>query len=123
DAHQLAVEVDEAFAFRRPKIDALGARDWNRIDSRLHGPFKESVFATEFDDLFARQVFSCGAHRPGCYSKSPSVATSVFPLPFLCLCAFAFAPLPLRLCAFAGNPLCCLLDTSSQKMSPAKAQR
>jgi hypothetical protein len=31
-AHQLAVEVDEALAFRRPEVDALRARDRNRID-------------------------------------------------------------------------------------------
>jgi hypothetical protein len=70
DAHQLAVEIDEALAFRRPEVDAFGTRDRNRIDSRLYGPFKQRVFAAEFDDLLARQVFSCGAHRAGCYSKS-----------------------------------------------------
>ena len=63
-AHQLAVEIDEALAVRRIEIDAFRARDRNRIDSGLHGPFKERVLATEFDDLFARQLFSCGAHRP-----------------------------------------------------------
>src|SRR5262245_3971602 len=78
DAHQLTVEVDEALAFRRPEIDAFSSRNRNRIDSRLDRPFKKCVLATEFDDLLASQVFSCGAHRPGCYSKSRSVATLVF---------------------------------------------
>jgi hypothetical protein len=53
DAHELAVEVDEAFAFGRPEIDALCARDGNRIDSSLGGPFEESIAATELDDLLA----------------------------------------------------------------------
>src|SRR5215204_5494886 len=30
DAHQLAVEIDEALVFRRPEVDSLRARDRNR---------------------------------------------------------------------------------------------
>ena len=43
DAHQLAVEVDEALAFRRPEVDALRLRDRNRIDVRLRRPLVERV--------------------------------------------------------------------------------
>ena len=45
DAHQLAVEVDEALAFGRPEVDALRARDGNRIDLRLRGPLEDRVLA------------------------------------------------------------------------------
>src|SRR5262249_36319048 len=54
DAHQLAVEVDKTFTLRRPKINPLGARNWNRIDSSLCGPFKQRMPATEFNNLLAR---------------------------------------------------------------------
>src|SRR6185295_2701807 len=52
-AHQLAVEVDEAFAFRRPEVDAFRGchRDW--IDCCLSGPFEESMTTTKFDDFLA----------------------------------------------------------------------
>src|SRR5213082_3198868 len=40
-AHQLAVEVDEALAFRRPEVDALRSRHRNRIDFRLRRPLEE----------------------------------------------------------------------------------
>src|SRR5205807_691479 len=59
DAHQLAVEVDVALIFRCPEVDALGARDGNRIHRGLGGPFEERVPATEFDDFFAGHGFSC----------------------------------------------------------------
>src|SRR5438067_7789217 len=62
DAHQLAVEVDEAFVFRRPEVDALGARDGNRIHRGLSGPFEECVPATEFNDLLTGHGFSCNCH-------------------------------------------------------------
>jgi hypothetical protein len=42
-AHQLAVEVDEPLPFRRPEVDALGARHGNRVDLRLGGPLEERV--------------------------------------------------------------------------------
>src|SRR4051812_30654330 len=35
DAHQLAIEVDEALAFRGPEIDAFGALDWDWVNRRL----------------------------------------------------------------------------------------
>ena len=62
DAHQLAVEVDEALAFRRPEVDAFGARDGNRIHRSLRGPFKECVPAAEVDDLLARHSFCSDSH-------------------------------------------------------------
>src|SRR5271170_4030387 len=45
DGHELAVEVDEALAFWRVEIDALGARDGNGIDLGLRGPFVKRVLA------------------------------------------------------------------------------
>jgi hypothetical protein len=63
DAHQLAIKVDEAFAFRCPEINALRARHRNRIDSGLRGPFKERVAATEIDDFFAVHGFSRNSHK------------------------------------------------------------
>jgi hypothetical protein len=69
-AHELAVEIDEAFAFGRPKIDALRARDGNRIDRSLGGPFKQSVAATEFDDLLALNSLSSGCHNAAMLTKS-----------------------------------------------------
>src|ERR1700752_70050 len=65
DAHQLAVEIDEAFPFGRPEIHALGVIDRNWIDSSLGGPFKECVPATEFDNLFAGQARGSCAHNAG----------------------------------------------------------
>jgi len=65
DAHELAVEIDEAFAFGRPKINTLRARDGNRIDSSLGGPFEESVATTELDDLLACHCFGSGCHNVG----------------------------------------------------------
>ena len=38
DAHQLAVEVDEALAVRRPQVDAPRARHRNRVDRALRRP-------------------------------------------------------------------------------------
>src|SRR5688572_28394007 len=43
DAHQLAVEVDETLSFRRPKIDAFGTRNRNRIHRGLGGPLEEGM--------------------------------------------------------------------------------
>ena len=43
DAHQLAVEVDEALALGRPEIDAVRLRDRDRIDMRLRRPLIERV--------------------------------------------------------------------------------
>src|SRR6185369_15603442 len=63
DAHELAVEIDEAFTFGRPKINALRARNRNRIDSSLGGPFEESVATTEFNDLLACHCFGSGCHN------------------------------------------------------------
>ena len=63
DAHQLAVEIDVALVFRRPEVDALRARDGNRIHRGLRRPLEECVPATEFDDFFARHGFSCYSHR------------------------------------------------------------
>ena len=53
DAHQLAVEVDVALALGRPEVDALGARDGNRIDLRLRRPLVDRVLAGQRDDLVA----------------------------------------------------------------------
>jgi hypothetical protein len=58
----LAVEVDEAFTFGRPKINTLRARDGNRIDSSLGGPFEESVATTGFFDLLAGHGIGSGCH-------------------------------------------------------------
>ena len=57
DAHQLAVEVDEALAFRRPEVDALGPRDRNRIDLRLRRPLEERVLLRQRDHLVAGHRF------------------------------------------------------------------
>ena len=59
-AHQLAVEVEVALAFRRPEVHALGARHRDRIDGSLRGPFEDGVLAAEIDDLRA------GHRRSGC---------------------------------------------------------
>src|SRR5215813_2489894 len=61
-AHQLAVEVNKTLTLRSPKIDALGARDRNRINGGLSGPFEECVFAAELDDLLAGQGFIYDFH-------------------------------------------------------------
>ena len=66
-AHQLAVEVDEAFAFGRPEVHPFGARHCNRGDVLLRGPFENRVLLRERDDLFARhghQVTSLRAPEP-----------------------------------------------------------
>src|SRR5215468_10097038 len=39
--HQLAVKVDETLSLWRPKINALGTRDGNRIDLRLCRPLEQ----------------------------------------------------------------------------------
>ena len=43
DAHQLAVEVDEALALGRPEVHALGARHRNRIHGGLRRPLVQGV--------------------------------------------------------------------------------
>src|SRR5262249_60097047 len=53
DAHQLAVEIDEPLAFRRPEVDAFRARHRNWIDLRLGRPLEQGVLPTERDDLVA----------------------------------------------------------------------
>src|SRR6185503_11338268 len=55
-AHELAVEVQVALAFLRPKVDALRARDRDGIDLRLHRPLEDRVLAAEGDDLLPAQV-------------------------------------------------------------------
>ena len=52
-AHQLAVEVQEALAFGRPEIDALGAVHGNRIHGALRGPLEDGVLLRQRDDLVA----------------------------------------------------------------------
>ena len=53
DAHQLAVEVDEPFSFRRPEVNPLGPLDRNRVDLRLRRPLEERVLLRERDHLVA----------------------------------------------------------------------
>ena len=53
DAHQLAVEVDEALPFRRPEVNALCARDRDGIDLGLRRPFEQRVLLGEIDDFLA----------------------------------------------------------------------
>jgi hypothetical protein len=55
-AHELAVEVEEALALRRPEVDAFRARDRDGIDLRLHRPLEDRVLAAEGDDLLSAQV-------------------------------------------------------------------
>src|SRR5580658_664270 len=72
DGHELAVEVDEAFAFRRVKVDPLGASHRNGIDLRLRGPFVQRVLAREIDDFFAshgRRFGGRGHINPSCCEK------------------------------------------------------
>src|SRR5882724_5564575 len=87
DAHQLAIEVDEALSFRRPKVNALGARYRDRIDCGLRGPLKERVPAAEFDDLIACHLlafhcFTCGSHvfllSPSAYCLLPTAFWPLF---------------------------------------------
>ena len=47
DAHQLAVEVDEALALGRPEVDALRFRHGDGIDVRLGRPLIERVLLAE----------------------------------------------------------------------------
>ena len=64
-AHQLAVEVDEALAFRRPEINALRARDRDRIHLRLRRPFEERVLLRERDHLLAgHRADRFNSHKP-----------------------------------------------------------
>src|SRR5882762_9646497 len=44
DTHQLTVEVDETFTLGSPEVDALGFGYRQRVDFRLRGPLKQSVF-------------------------------------------------------------------------------
>src|SRR4029079_13530027 len=53
-AHQLAVEIDKAFALGRPEVHAFGPRDRNRRDVLLRGPLENRVLLRERDDRFAR---------------------------------------------------------------------
>ena len=59
-AHQLAVEVEEALAFRRPEIHALGAVHGDRVDGALRGPLEDGVLLGQRDDLVA-------CHGPGAW--------------------------------------------------------
>ena len=52
-AHQLAVEIDVALAFRGPEVDALRARHRDRIDLRLRRPFEQRVLLRQRNHLFA----------------------------------------------------------------------
>ena len=76
-AHQLAVEVDEPLAFRRPEVDPLGARDRDRIDLRLRRPLEERVLLRQRDHLFAghRLVQGFGRHLEPSFSSG--VAASI----------------------------------------------
>src|SRR5712692_1981579 len=80
DAHQLAVEVQEALALGRPEVDSLGAGDRNRIDVRLSRPLKECVFFAESDHFNAGHggVYRiCGcAHGIFLSTECPSELTS-----------------------------------------------
>jgi hypothetical protein len=77
DAHQLAVEVDEALAVRRIEVDPLGALDGDGVDGILRGPLVERVPLGEVDDL-------CGRHGPrrniDHRPDPPSCCASVAPL-------------------------------------------
>jgi hypothetical protein len=53
DAHQLAVEVEEALAFGGPEIHPLRARDGNGIGRVLSDPFENRVFFGKSDDFVA----------------------------------------------------------------------
>src|SRR5437660_8366609 len=55
DAHELAVEVDDALAVRCIEIDALRVIDCNRVYRGLGGPVVEGVLPAEGDDLLAAQ--------------------------------------------------------------------
>src|SRR2546430_10983070 len=55
DAHELAIEVDDAFAVGRIEIDAFGVIDGNRVGCGLGRPVVERVLAAHRDDLFAAQ--------------------------------------------------------------------
>jgi len=58
DGHELTVEIDEAFPFRRPKVDAFRAGHWNWINLGLGGPLEQGVLLGEIDDLFAGHGWS-----------------------------------------------------------------
>ena len=51
DAHELAVEVDPALALGTVEVDALGARDGNRVDLRGGAPREEAVLHARVDHL------------------------------------------------------------------------
>ena len=72
-AHQLTVEVDEALSLRRPEVDALGARDRNRIDLRLRRPLEQRVLLRERDDLVT-------GHGDLVFMSSASTARALFRL-------------------------------------------
>ena len=63
DAHQLAVEVDEALAFRRPEINALGFRHRNGIDVRLRRPLVQRVLLRQRDHFLTAHGLFCYGHR------------------------------------------------------------
>ena len=53
DRHQLAVEVDEAFPFRRPEINPFRFRNGNRINFRLRRPLEQRVLLGEINNFLA----------------------------------------------------------------------
>ena len=53
DAHQLRVEVEPAFSFRREEAAPFRSRDGDRIDRRLRGPLEERVLLGEVNDFLA----------------------------------------------------------------------
>src|SRR5260370_34236259 len=55
DAHQLAVEVDEATSVDRGEVDAPAAGDGHRLEPRLGAPVVQRVPDAELGDLFRRE--------------------------------------------------------------------
>src|SRR5262249_30188568 len=62
DAHQLAVEVDEALALGRPEVDSFRTGDGYRVHGRLRRPLVDRVAPTELDHLFAGEG-GCHGHE------------------------------------------------------------
>jgi hypothetical protein len=61
DAHELAIEVDDALAVRGVEVDPFGVVDRDGIGRGLRHPVVERVLAAQRDDLLAAQYVGSSA--------------------------------------------------------------
>src|SRR5215831_208004 len=71
DRHQLAVEVDETLPIGRPKINALGAGNRDRVNLRLRRRLENRVILSEIDNFLARHRGGFSSSRHDSKSSPP----------------------------------------------------